>query len=141
MAQREPILIASENIEAYNAGDWDRLRGALAPDLVYDEIGSRRCLDGPEGLVSAYDGWKRAFPDSRGAVTKAFASGKSVTIEVTWSGSHTGPLVLGDRTIPPSGKPWTIAGAQVITVEDGKIKLFRQYFDLMSLLDQIGAMP
>lgn len=141
MALRDPILIASENIEAYNAGDWDRLRAVLAPDVVYDEVGSRRQMKGADTLIDAYRTWKQAFPDGTGEIIKGFASGKSVTLEVAWKATHTGPLVLGDRTIPPSGKPWSMAGAQVISIEGGKITHFRQYFDLMSILDQIGAMP
>ena len=32
------------------------------------------------------------MPDVKGTVTNAFASGKKVTLEVTWEGTHTGPL-------------------------------------------------
>jgi steroid delta-isomerase-like uncharacterized protein len=135
----DAILVASENIAAYNAGDWDRLRAVLADDVVYDEIGSRRKMHGADALVKAYRVWKIAFPDGTGTITKAFGSGNSVTIEVTWQATHSGPLMLDDRSIPPTGKHWMIFGAQVITVEDGKIKHFRQYFDLMTLLDQIGV--
>jgi ketosteroid isomerase-like protein len=60
---------------------------------------------------------------------------------VTWKGTHTGPLVTADGTIPASGKRQETPGAIVFTFEGGKIKEDRQYFDLMTLLKQIGVQP
>jgi len=44
-------------------------------------------------------------------------------------------------TIPPTDKAWNVRGAQVITVEGGKIRELHQYFDLLTILQQIGAAP
>ena len=40
---------------------------------------------------------------------------------------------------PPSNKRMTVKSVEVIEIEDGKIVL-RHYFDLMTILQQIGAM-
>ena len=141
MAEQDVIRLARENVEAYNVGDWQRLKAPLAPDVVYHEVGSQRRLQGADQLVQAYQGWKRAAPDGRGTITNAFASGNLVLIEVTWTGTHTGLLVGPGGPIPPSGKAWNILGAQVVTIEGGKIKELRQYFDLLTILQQIGAAP
>ncbi len=42
--------------------------------------------------------------------------------------------------LPPSNKRITLKSVEVIDVEDGKLKALRHYFDLMTLLKQIGAM-
>jgi hypothetical protein len=34
----------------------------------------------------------------------------------------------------------TVKSVEVIEIEDGKIKVLRHYFDLMTMLQQIGAM-
>jgi predicted ester cyclase len=60
---------------------------------------------------------------------------------VTWKGTHTGPLVTAEGTIPASGKRQETPAAIVYTFEGAKIKESRQYFDLMTLLKQIGAQP
>ena len=138
MTDQDLIRLASENVEAYNVGDWQRLKAPLAPDVVYHEVGSRR-LQGADQLVQAYQGWKQAAPDGRGTITNAFAGGNSVALEVTWTGTHTGPLVGPGGTIPPSGKSWSVLGAQLITFQGDKIKGLRQYFNLLTLLQQIGA--
>lgn len=141
MAEQDLIKLARENVEAYNAGDWQRLKAPLASDVVYDEVGTQRRLQGADQLVEAYQGWKQALPDGKGVIKNAFASGNSVAIEVTWTGTQTGPLVGPGGTIPPSGKSMSLPGAQLITFQGDKIKELHQYFDLMTLLQQLGAAP
>ncbi len=141
MAEQDLIKLARENVEAYNTGDWQRLKAPLASDVVYDEVGSQRRMQGADQLVEAYKGWKQALPDGKGTIRNAFASGDSVAIEVTWTGTQTGPLVGPGGTIPPSGKSMSLPGAQLITFQGDKIKELHQYFDMMTLLKQLGAAP
>jgi SnoaL-like polyketide cyclase len=64
-----------------------------------------------------------------------------VVIEITWKGTQSRPIPAPDgQVLPPSNKRMTVKSVQVIEVEDGKMKALRQYFDLMTLLQQIGAM-
>ena len=78
-------------------------------------------------------GWKQAFPDEHGTITGVYTSGKTVAIEVTWEGTHSGPMAMPDgQELPPSNKPFTVKSVQVIEVEDGKMKALRTYFDLMT---------
>jgi steroid delta-isomerase-like uncharacterized protein len=85
--------------------------------------------------------WKQAFPDERGTITGAYTSGNTVAIELTWEGTQSGPMATPDgQELPPSNKRITVKSVEVIEIEDGKIKALRHYFDLMTLLQQIGAM-
>jgi predicted ester cyclase len=74
-------------------------------------------------------------------VTGSVASGNKAAIEVTWKGTHTGPLMTAEGTIPASGKVQETPGAVFYTFEGSKIKSMRQYFDSLTLLKQIGAQP
>jgi limonene-1,2-epoxide hydrolase len=42
--------------------------------------------------------------------------------------------------LPPSTRRATVRACQVIEIEDGKITATHHYFDLMTILQQIGAM-
>ena len=132
---------AREQVAAFNGGDWQGLRAGLASDSRYEELGTERKVDGPEQIVELFKGWKQAFPDAEGTVTSAVASGDKAALEVTWTGTHTGPLVTAEGTIPASGKRQQTPGAIFFTFAGDQIKESRQYFDSLTLLKQIGAQP
>ena len=79
--------------------------------------------------------------DAKGTVTNALASGNTAVLEITWEGTQTGPLVGPGGTIPPSGKRQVTPAAFLMTFEGDRIKEGRQYFDSMTLLQQLGAAP
>ena len=135
------IKIAREQVDAFNSGDWERVRAGLASDSRFDELGTERKVEGPEKIVELFKGWKQAFPDATGTVTSAFASGDTAALEVTWKGTHTGPLTTAEGTIPASGKRQETPAAIFLTFEGDKIKESRHYFDSLTLLKQIGAQP
>jgi steroid delta-isomerase-like uncharacterized protein len=135
------VEIASEQIEAFNNGNWEQLRGLLASDSRYHELGTERKVEGPEQIVELFKGWKTAFPDAVGRVTSSVASGNSAALEVTWTGTHTGPLATAAGTLPASGKRQETPAAVFYAFEGGKIKASRHYFDSLTLLKQIGAQP
>jgi hypothetical protein len=58
----DPIEVAKDGVEKFNAGDWSGLRSTLTSDTVEDEFATQRRLEGPEAVVAAAEGWKRAFP-------------------------------------------------------------------------------
>jgi steroid delta-isomerase-like uncharacterized protein len=135
------IKIAREQVDAFNRGDWERVRAGLAADARYDELGTQRKIDGPEKIVELFKGWKQAFPDAVGTVTSAVASGDKAALEVTWKGTHTGPLSTAEGTIPASGKRQETPAGYFFTFAGDKIKEGRHYFDSLTLLKQIGAQP
>ena len=137
----EIVKLARKQVDAFNTGDWEQLRASLASDSRYDELGTQRMIEGPEKIVELFKAWKTAFPDAVGTVTSAVASGNKACLEVTWKGTHTGPLETPEGTIPASGKSQETAAAYVFTFEGDKIKEGRHYFDSLTLLKQIGVQP
>ena len=135
------VKVAREQVAAFNSGDWERLHAGLAADCRYDELGTARTIAGPEQIVELFKGWKQAFPDAVGTVTSAVASGDMVALEVTWNGTHTGPLTTAEGTIPASGMRQETPAAFFFIFALDKIKASRHYFDSLTLLKQIGAQP
>ena len=133
--------VARESIESYNAGDFDGLRSLLADDFYEEELATQRRLEGADARVEAAQHWKQAFPDEHGTITGAYTSGNTVAIELTWEGTQSGPLATPNgQELPPSNRREALKAVMVIEIEDGKIKALRHYFDLMTMLQQIGAM-
>lgn len=128
---------AKASVLAYNQKDWDRVKESLAPTIVYDEVGTHRKVTGANEVIDAWKGWARAIPDSQATIHSAVESGNTVTIELTWKGTHTGPLQTPTGEIPASGKHIEMRACQVVEVADGKTSSIRQYFDIGTLLQQI----
>jgi steroid delta-isomerase-like uncharacterized protein len=137
----EMVKIAREQVDAFSRGDWELLRGTLASDSRYNELGTQRKIEGPEKIVELFKAWKQAFPDGAGTVTSVVSSANTVALEVTWKGTHTGPLTTAEGTIPASGKRQETPAGIFFTFEGDKIKESRHYFDSLTLLTQIGAQP
>jgi steroid delta-isomerase-like uncharacterized protein len=141
MKEQNLVTIAQELIEAFNANDAQRFKKHLTTNVVYDEVGTQRKLQGADAWVKTWEEWRRALPDVKGTVTNAVASGNTVVQEITWKGTHDGPLNLPDRTISPSGKRQVTRASHVLVFEGDKVKECRHYFDMLSLLQQVGALP
>ena len=133
------VKIAREQVDAFNKGDWERVRAAHTSKSRLNELATERKVEGPEQIVELYKGWKQAFPDAAGTVTSAFASGDTAVLEVTWKGTHTGPLMTAEGTIPASGKRQETPAAIFYAFEGEKIKESRHYFDSLTLLKQLGV--
>jgi steroid delta-isomerase-like uncharacterized protein len=134
------IRIAREEIEAFNAGDWDRLAAGVTEDTVHEEQATGRRVQGRDALVELNRAWKDAFPDATGTVTDSFACGDRVALSITWEGTQSGPLGMpGGGQIPATGKRATVQACQLFRIVDGKIAESAHYFDTLSMLEQLGT--
>jgi len=133
------LEIVKTAMTAYNDKDWEKLKEVFAPDAVYDEKGTHRRLQGIGPVVEAWRGWAVAFPDSRGTFVREFTSGETAVLEVVWKGIHSGPLQMPSGTIPASSKTIELPACQIVEVKGDKITSFTHYFDMLTLLTQIGA--
>ena len=135
------VQLAKQGIEAFSAGDWERFKAPLSSDAVYEELATQRKIQGPDQIVEASKGWKEAFPDATGTITKVTEGEDAVVLEITWQGTHTGDLISAMGVIPPSRKRVTVPAVQVVRFKGDKVAETRHFFDLMTLLAQIGALP
>lgn len=132
--------VVRENLDAFNAGDWQRMRETMTPGSIYVEPATGRRVEGADAVIEVNEGWKAAIPDAQGTVTSEFGCDDRVVTEVTWTGTHSGPLELPTGgAIPPSGRPIEVPGVQVCRIEDGKLAEVHHYFDMLGLLEQIGT--
>ncbi len=137
----DAIELGRQTIDAFNAGDWAKLEALMSPDSVYNEVASQRRIEGPSQISEALQGWKQAFPDATGTVTNALGSGNDAALQIRWEGTQTGPLEGPGGTIPASGKHQVTEAVMLVTGDGERISLCQHYFDMMALLQQIGAIP
>ena len=133
------IQVAKDSIAAYDDKDWDKAAALMADGIQYEEHGSGRKIEGKGQVIEAYQGWGSAIPDSKGEIVNAVASGNQAVLQIVWRGTHTGPLQAPTGTIEATGKSIEIPACMVVTVEDDKVTKSEHYFNLLSLLQQIGV--
>jgi steroid delta-isomerase-like uncharacterized protein len=133
------VETAKSQITAYNQKDWTAVAAVLAPGCVYDEVATHRRVQGVNEIIAAWRGWATALPDCKASFDTVSVSGNTVTLELTWRGAQTGPLETPGGALPPSGRSIEIRACQIVEVADGKVQSVRHYFDMATLLQQLGA--
>ena len=137
----DAIGTLKESVEAFNAGDWDRYAAILAEDVIYVEAGTQRRTESVDANLELFKAWKAAFPDATGTITNSFGSGSQAVVEITWNGTHDGDMESPEGTIPATGRKITLEACIAATVENGKITEAHQYFDMMTMMQQLGLVP
>ena len=106
------------------------------------EHGTDRVIDGGDAIADVHFAWRDAFPGMRGDIESLIAAGDQVAYETTWKGTHAGPLATPDgQTIPPTGKTVELPACLVVTVRGDEVVEQHHYFNLVTMLTQLGVMP
>jgi len=141
MSPQQLVEAAKTPLLLYGRKDWKALQESITSEFVYDEVGTGRKVSGQDKVLTLWRGWATALPDSTPTIHGSFVSGNTVIIELTWTGTHKGPLETPKGTIPPTGKHIDLRACNVFEIEpeSGRPSMQRQYFDMGTLLRQLGA--
>ena len=143
MAAQEHVALAQSLFELFNNRQsdpaWlDKCAAAFAADCEVVSAPSGTTLHGPEGYKRLLRVIAEAFPDSRVEPTNAFATEDQVVLEFTNRGTSIGPLYLPSGAFPATGRSYELRLCQVMQLRHGKIVRFRTYYDMLTLLEQLG---
>lgn len=108
----------------------------IAPDCV-DHAGPPGLPPGPEGAKQMIGMYLSALPDAWVKVEDQIAEGDKVVSRLTWGGTHRGELM----GVPATGKQVSVAGIDIVRCAGGKIVEHWESFDMLGMLQQIGAVP
>jgi steroid delta-isomerase-like uncharacterized protein len=139
-SQQALIDAAKAQVLAYNEKNWDAVRASMPRNAVYDEVATRRKMEGIDQIIACWKGWATALPDSKATFHNASAGNNVVTLEVTWRGTHKGPLELPSGQVAPTNRSIELRACQVVEMVDGKPQTIRHYFDMATMLEQLGLM-
>lgn len=147
MTAQENVARARAQLEVYNrhASDpnWlDKALAGIAEDAEFTDVPTGRTFRGPEGYKKSILTFTEGFPGSRLEITNAFGTEDEVVIEYVGRGTHKGPLHLHTgHHIPATGRSPEVRFCNVYRFRDGKVVSVHSYYDLMSLLRQLGVDP
>jgi steroid delta-isomerase-like uncharacterized protein len=140
MIPRQQLIDAAKApMLAFNEKNWDAVRASISPDFVYDEVATNRKVQGVDQVIPLWQGWATAFPDAKATFHRELPSDDSVVFEVSWRGTHKGPLQTPNGPIAATGNRIDVRACMVIEVVRDKAKAQRHYFDLGTILQQLGV--
>lgn len=132
---------ARESIAVFDRSDWDGVRALVAPDVVYEETGSGRVIEGVETVIAALQAWKEALPDATGEVKRVLVDGDTTVLEIVWRGTHTGPLATPTGPLPASGGTIETWATMWQRWDGDRIVHESHHLDMLAMLAQMGALP
>ena len=131
-----PLL--TEWAAAWTAHDADQLLALYAEDGVYEEVPTNTVATGADEIRAYFEGTNATFSDIEATPEAGFRSEGRAALQGVFAGRYTGQL----PDLPPGeGQAFSVRFAAVFELEKGKIRRSVDYFDLYSLLVQIGALP
>ena len=133
--------IVKKHLAAFSSSNWADYRATLADDAVYEEVASLERVVGAAKFVASAQRWKIAFPDFKATITRGYTVGDRAIVELEWEGTQSGTLEGTFGTLPATGRRGRLNALVVFTVKQGKIVESRNYFDMLTMLSQLGVTP
>jgi steroid delta-isomerase-like uncharacterized protein len=133
------LSMVHAHYDALNAGDLEAAGAYFADDV--ETITPGGTLRGKEAFTALGEGFLKAVPDMRHEIVRTFEDGDTIVVEGVYSGTQTGPLESPQGTLPPSGNAFAFPYVDVLQTKDGKCVSHRVYWDNVTFLAQIGAIP
>jgi steroid delta-isomerase-like uncharacterized protein len=118
----------------WNAHDSAALAANAHADAVMRVVPTGEAAQGPAGIQALAESRLSAFPDWHLQVTDAFVAGDRICGQLTLTGTHDGEF-LGHA---PTGRSFELSLCCVFRLRDGRLVEEVIYFDLASLLGQLG---
>ena len=141
MSEQENIKAAQSLFDAWNMGDLSKTAPYEADNFTAEVPGAPGPMNADQNRAYTQN-FKTAFPGSRFEVLLTESQGDYVVTNWKASGTHDGPLQTpSGGSIPPPGKMVILMGSTTAQVKDGKIVRSWAFFDMASLLGQLGLMP
>jgi predicted ester cyclase len=126
--------------EVVDSKQIDRLSEVDAANLIMTT--PMGAFTGPQGHGQMLKGFGTAFPNFKHTTTRCVEAGDEISCEGTFSGDHTGPMMMPDgKAIPPTKKHVEFPYVGFAKVKGGKVAQLNVYFDVMSLIRQLGLVP
>ena len=121
--------------------DIDGALSYLTEDHIGHDMGTGAIMKGHDENRADMENWTTTFSDMKVEALNHIESGDTVVTELKMTGVNTGDLEQPDGSkIPATGKSIEMHACQVAVFDGGKMKKSTQYYNMMSMMAQLGLM-
>ena len=128
---------AEEYAAAWSARNVQIILSFFTEDCVYEDVALGAVNTGKQELEAFLRATFAAIPDFHIEPKGTFAAGPQAASEWVMSGTQRGPF----PGIPATNKRFSVRGASIMEMEEGKIRRNTDYWSLAALLQQVGVLP
>lgn len=141
MSIAEVQQLDDQGMAAWDQHKADDFVALFADDLTFADVTLPEALHSKDQVRQYMETWFTAFPDMRARTINRVVSEDAVAGEIEFTGTNTGPLVMGGMEMPATGKSVLGTGTYFVSVRDGKIVSFSAHPDVAGMMVQLGMMP
>ena len=138
MSSLDNVTVARTFHQSWDDRDPDLGASVIADDCEFVDVPRGELQIGPQGYKNDYERWRTAFPDGTVKITNVIAEGDWVVVEFTNSGTNTGPLRTAVGDFPPTNRKIEVSYCSVMQIKNGKVISGRDYYDVNTILHQLG---
>ena len=125
--------VAEKFIAAWNSHDPEKMLALFTDDAFYEDVAFGEVSHGKVELKKFAAEEFEGVPDLELKLVRASVHNGHGTVEWTFSGT--------DKGVYKTGKKFTVRGVSVIDVRDGKISRSLDFYDLSTVMRQVGVLP
>lgn len=125
-------------IAAWNSHDADKILSFFTDDGVIDDLALGKVSHGKKELDNIIKSTLVDVPDVKFEEKSFFVTGGWAGQEWVMSGTNAHSPIPG---MPATGKTFSVRGATIYHLQDGKISRETDYYNLATILQQLGLMP
>jgi steroid delta-isomerase-like uncharacterized protein len=123
---------------AWNSHDLDKIISFYTDDCVLEDNGLGVVCHGKKELVALCKSSFIDVPDVRFESKSLFNTGNWVAWEWTMTGTQ---VHSSNPAIPATGKRFSVRGASIIEIHNGKIRRETDYYNMLTMMQQLGLVP
>ena len=129
--------LAAEYVGAWCDHDTDRIVDLFRDECEYDDVPLGITSRGKDEIRAFIETTHRTMSEFSLALRRLVVAQSVITLESIQSGVHTGAFSAEQ----PTGKRYSVRMVTVMSVDDGRIARVSDYWDLATVLRQLGLFP
>jgi steroid delta-isomerase-like uncharacterized protein len=135
---RDVKKMIDDYILAWNSHDINKIISFFTDDCIYENLAHGKVYHGKKEVTASFNSIMADFPDLKFEVKSVFVAGDWAGQEWVMSGTH---AHSSNPAIKATGKTFSVRGATIYQLRDGKISRESDYYNLATIMQQLGLMP
>jgi steroid delta-isomerase-like uncharacterized protein len=123
--------------KAWSTHNIDIIDDVFAENGIYEDVAFGTVNQGREEIKNSLKENFVAIPDFKVELIDWFSSNNMLACQWIMSGTQTGDY----PDLPATGKSFSVRGASIAIIKDGKFERWTDYYDGYTFLKQLGVIP